>query len=151
MIRSRLSATDLLFEPLLMSGLAGLDALHRDLGRRTEASRTARFEAGAVNIGMDGDDIDVVCVAPGMKPDDFDVSVHGKRLEIRGKRLKTENAANVRPQKTERWAGEFHRVVELPFDVDSDEVDAVYSKGLLRLKLVRKANPKRTIEIKQEA
>jgi HSP20 family protein len=76
----------------------------------------------------------------GMREEDFTISLSGKFLVIRG----------VRPDAPERRAyhqmeivfGEFMSEVELPCAVISEEVNAEYDKGFLRLELP-KTQPKK--------
>jgi len=69
----------------------------------------------------------------GMREEDFSISLSGKELVIRG----------IRPDIPERRAyhqmeiifGEFMSEVELPCDVDAEQVKAEYKMGFLRLEL----------------
>jgi len=69
----------------------------------------------------------------GMREEDFSISLSGKELVIRG----------IRPDIAERRAyhqmeiifGEFMSEVELPCDVDAEQVNAEYKMGFLRLEL----------------
>lgn len=84
---------------------------------------------------------------PGIAPDALDVELEGNRLTIHGK---------VTPPETHgyklSWT-EFnfknHQIsFKLPNDIDYDAIEAKMDAGLLRLKLPRKVEAKRTITIK---
>lgn len=156
MMHSRLRPGDLLLEPFLapflMRNLMRGEDLHREIFGQEDASRhlidSRSSSAGAVNISSHDNDITVECVAPGVKPDDLDVTVHGRRLEIRGKRPAVSMPEGGQILRRERWSGEFRRIVELPFEADAATVNAVYSKGILTLTLHRQAGGAKKIEIK---
>jgi HSP20 family protein len=69
----------------------------------------------------------------GMREEDFEISLEGPNLTIRG----------TRPDSSERRSyhqleipfGEFISDVELPVPVDADQIEAIYQSGFLRLVL----------------
>ena len=69
----------------------------------------------------------------GMREEDFSISLSGKDLVIRGHRPDiTERRAY---QQMEIIFGEFMSEVELPCDVDAEQVKADYKIGFLRLEM----------------
>lgn len=69
----------------------------------------------------------------GMREEDFSISLSGKDLVIRGNRPDiTERRAY---QQMEIIFGEFMSEVELPCDVDAEQVKAEYKIGFLRLEM----------------
>jgi len=105
---------------------------------------TAAREFPPLNIWEAGDDLFAEAELPGVKPEDVDVSVVGSDLTIRGHRdaLAQEGMSYHRQ---ERSAGEFTRVVRLPFEVDDSKVEASLQDGVLLIKLPRaeSAKPKK--------
>jgi len=89
-----------------------------------------------LNLSEDRDNIYVDALAPGVKPDTLKVSVTGDQLIIAGE--KSPLPQDIRPEaihRGERSAGEFVRAFSIPADVDSNEVEASYKNGLLRIVL----------------
>lgn len=84
-----------------------------------------------VNIGTTDDTIEIVAFAPGLKPDEIEVSIDKSLLTINGERKAPENDAQTKVYSRERFAGKFRRVVELPQNADPDKVQARYANGCL--------------------
>ena len=70
---------------------------------------------------------------PGLKPEEFRMSVEGDVLCISGKRSGASQCE--RHLRVERPAGEFVRRLALPPDARSDEVQATFREGVLELRL----------------
>lgn len=98
----------------------------------------------AVNVWQRDDEVFVEAEAPGLKSDDFEISVIGSALSIKGRRpdLAPENASYHR---RERGVGEFNRVLRLPVEVDGNKVQARLSDGVLLITLPKAeaAKPRR--------
>lgn len=84
-----------------------------------------------INIGTTDDTIEVVAFAPGLKPDEIEVSIDKSLLTISGERKAPESDAQTKVYLRERFAGKFRRVVELPQNADPDKVQARYANGCL--------------------
>lgn len=84
---------------------------------------------------------------PGIKRDDVDIEVVGRRVTVHGERKEKERVGILR--KRERTVGRFHYEVTLPGDVDEDGVEAHLDEGVLTVRLPKpeSARPRR-IEIK---
>jgi HSP20 family protein len=152
MVRSRFHLTDILNDPFVARGLSALEALQQELGQ--VASRGFKPPAGQsvpVNVGYRDDKVRVVAEIPGTSLDALSVTVHGRVVDLAGKREPRKLKAGAKVLRQERWCGEFRRVVELPFEVDADAVDAVYVKGVLTVTLSRKkVSEARKIRVKAE-
>lgn len=101
----------------------------------------------ALNIGGTDDSIEVYAFAPGLSPESIDVHLERTTLSLSGER-KSELAGG--DEKTtvhinERFSGRFRRVVNLPDDIDPDNITATYRDGVLRVSIKRKqaASPRR--------
>ncbi len=83
--------------------------------------------------------ITVEAEIPGMDKKDIDLTIEkGRFLHIRGKKIK-ENKENKKGYyRAERSYGYFNRSLELPAEVDESEVDAKYSRGVLKIKLKKR-------------
>jgi HSP20 family protein len=98
---------------------------------------SAIVEFPAVNIWVDGDDALVTAEIPGVDPDTIELSVVGKSLILRGIRQPEEIKDGETYHRQERWQGRFSKTVELPFAVESDKVNARFTKGILSVELPR--------------
>ncbi len=87
---------------------------------------------------------------PGVKQDDVDVSLTGRRLTISGEREEERKGEDERWFAYERSYGSFSRSFTLPEGIDADNVQAELKDGVLRVTLPKKPELKpRKIELKQ--
>jgi len=103
-----------------------------------------------INISEDHDNMYVDALAPGLDPSSLNVSVAGDQLAISGEKKALPKSVN--PEllhRSERSTGRFTRSFSLPFNVESDKVQAKYLDGVLRIVLpkVEEAKP-RQIQVK---
>lgn len=94
----------------------------------------------AVNIRETKDDFEVEMAAPGMKKEDFRVELDGNLLTISSE-LKKENETEEEGRYTRREYSyqSFQRRFTLPKEVvDSDNINARYENGVLRLQIPKK-------------
>jgi len=79
---------------------------------------------------------------PDVKPEDLDIRVENNILTIRGERKfeKEEKEENFR--RVERRYGSFVRSFTLPNTVNTEDVTADYSSGVLKIKLGKRAEAK---------
>jgi HSP20 family protein len=137
-----------------------MEALRREMERMFESfgngSSTQRFRSAflpgraaraypLMNIQESDDALTVVAVAPGLDTDTLSISVVRNTLRIEG--AKASLSSDIKPEafhRKERSAGSFVRTVELPVDVESDNVKAEYRDGILRITLpkAQQAKPK---------
>lgn len=80
---------------------------------------------------------------PGVKRDDVDIEIAGRRVTVHGERKEKERVGILR--KRERTVGRFHYEVTLPGDVDEDGVEAHLDEGVLNVRLPKPehARPRR--------
>ena len=130
------------------------DHMQRRMERMARAFSAYPYEpAGypAVNIWTKNDEVMVTAELPGLSPDDINLSVLGDSLTVSGTRMETELPEDAQYHRNECACGDFSRTIRLPFVVDSEKVDAVYEKGLLKITLVRAESDKpRKINVKVE-
>ena len=91
-------------------------------------------------------DITVKAEIPGIDAKDFDISIDGRRLNIRGEKKQEQTEKEETYYRVERSYGYFNRTIELPAEVEPDKVDATYKKGILKIKL-RKTKASQTKRI----
>lgn len=102
--------------------------------------RTAAFPA--VNALESQSGLVLTAELPGIDASQLDVHVDEDSVTIAGQRTAQPTGATEESYvRRERWFQPFRRTVELPFEVDPEKSEAVYEKGLLTLKLLRKAEP----------
>lgn len=90
-----------------------------------------------VNIGATDDAVEIVVFAPGLEASQFDVSIDKGVLTIAGERKRPEAASrkDTRAYARERFTGPFRRVIELPQNVNPDDVKAKYVDGCLSIRI----------------
>jgi HSP20 family protein len=74
---------------------------------------------------------------PGMDKDDFDVSIHGNTLRIRGEKRSEDNHHERKYHLMERAYGRFERNFSLPQNVDRDKAEVSYRNGILTVILAK--------------
>jgi HSP20 family protein len=102
-----------------------------------------------VDIEENDKELVVSAELPGLDEKDFDVTVAGDMLTIKGEK-KTERK-NGDGHYTERRFGSFSRTVRLPYEVKDENVDAHYDKGILTIRIPKPEDmqkPVRRIEVK---
>jgi HSP20 family protein len=79
---------------------------------------------------------------PGIEEKDIDVRIENNTLTVHGERKieKEEKEENFR--RVERQYGSFTRSFTLPSSVDAGQITADYDKGVLKMKLAKKAEAK---------
>jgi HSP20 family protein len=108
---------------------------------REEALTTSTF-APPVDVYEDEHNITLKIEVPGIEEKDIDVRIENNTLTVHGERKfeKEEKEENYR--RVERQYGSFTRTFTLPPTVDSEKVEANYEKGVLKVKLAKKAEAK---------
>src|SRR5579862_6017966 len=106
-----------------------------------EALTTTSF-APAADIYEDEHNITLKLEVPGIDEKDIDVRIENNTLTVHGERKieKEEKEENFR--RVERQYGSFTRSFTLPSSVDTGQVSADYEKGVLKIKLAKKAEAK---------
>ena len=98
-----------------------------------------------INLYDDQNSVYVEALAPGADPGSFNISVAGETLTLSGEKPRVQG--EIKPEafhREERAAGKFVRSIELPVDVDGNNVTAQYKNGLLLINLPKseKAKPR---------
>ena len=93
-------------------------------------------------------DITIRAEIPGIEAKDFDISVDGRLLTIKGEKKQEQKQKEETYYRVERSYGYFNRTIQLPADVNPDKVDATYRRGILKIKLRKsKKNESKRIKI----
>lgn len=105
-----------------------------------------------LDVYATADEVVVIAAAPGMRPEDLEITIHQGTLVLTGK---VGNVAEAEEAKGATWYlhelphGHFRRTITLPFEVDQAQADATVADGIVKLRLPKaeQAKPKR-IEIR---
>jgi len=137
----------------LWRGFGRLTDLRDEIDRLFEAplaewARTSQILSGwtpSLDLYEDKDNVFVRVELPGMKKEDFDLSLHDGSLSISGERKVEDKLKDGEVYRAERFYGRFQRTVTLPTPVAADKVKAHYADGILTVTLPKaeEAKPKR--------
>ena len=102
--------------------------------RRPAARRRGRIFPSII-ISTTDEDLLVRAEVPGMKLDDFDISVSGDTLSVEGYRVTDAEMKGGWYHRRERERGRFSRAIRLPTEVDGGKAEATYVSGVLTITL----------------
>ena len=106
-----------------------------------EALTTSNF-APPVDVYEDEHNITLKIEVPGIDEKDIDVSIENNTLTVRGQRRLEKDEKEENFQRVERMYGSFTRSFTLPNTVDLEQVTAHYDKGVLKVRLAKRAEAK---------
>lgn len=112
--------------------LEEMDRILNAVGRPLNLRSVPRGTFPAINMYDQGQAVVLTAEAPGMKSEDFELTVLGDSLTVKGER-KVEESEQERYYRRERPMGTFTRTVTLPAPVDMNSVKAEYRDGVLRV------------------
>jgi HSP20 family protein len=132
-----------------------MDQLQREMNRLFDASTKGRVfnspSYPAINIWTQEDGQMISAEMPGVLPEDIEIDVTGDGLSISGVRKQDEVAKEAHYHRRERSYGSFSRTIQLPFMVDTNEVEASFTNGVLLITLPRaEADRPKKIAIKSK-
>jgi HSP20 family protein len=105
--------------------------------------------APSVDIYEDQNSIVLEADLPGMKPEDFKLSIENYKLTLSGERKFEKDEKGENFHRVERSYGSFTRNFSLPSTVNVDEVNAEFKDGVLRVTLPKKEEVKaRQVQVK---
>lgn len=120
--------------------------------RSGEEGLARRTWAPNVDVFENKDSLVLEAELPGLSPDDVSVTIDNNILTFHGERKFEKDKSEENFHRIERSYGSFTRSFTLPPTVSSENVDARFENGMLRVRLAKKeeAMP-RQIEIKRDA
>ena len=136
--------------PMFTRGSEGLGSLFREIEKTFDDFSRRGPLAGYFGDGTAGpkvdvsegkDGIEVTAELPGVDEKDIDLTLSNDVLTIRGEK-KSERDETDKEKNwhlVERRYGSFSRTVTLPYQPDSDKVEAKFEKGVLRIRLPKPA------------
>jgi HSP20 family protein len=124
-----------------------MDRLRREINRlltSAPASWRGSSTAGypAMNVWTNEDGAIVTAELPGVEADSINISVTGDTLTLSGNREAEEVQEGATCHRRERKVGSFTRAFQLPFQVESNAVEALFKNGVLRISLPRAESDK---------
>jgi HSP20 family protein len=106
-----------------------------------EALTTSNF-APPVDVYEDEHNITLKIEVPGIDEKDINVSIENNTLTVRGERGFEKDEKEENFQRIERMFGTFTRSFTMPNTVDPEQVSAHYEKGVLKIRLSKRAEAK---------
>ena len=120
-----------------------MNSLFREMNETENPLTTASF-VPAVDIYEDPKKVVLKLEVPGMEEKDLDIRVENNTLTVKGERKFEKDEKEENFHRIERRYGTFYRSFTLPSTVDTENVQASYNAGILKLELNKKpeAQPK---------
>ena len=125
------------------------DRLMRDMNRLfygmsdypTRLQRSGVFPA--VNLTQDAQNYFIRAELPGLKAEDLTINAEDNSISISGER-KIESEEGVKYHRSERDAGKFSRVLNMPGEIDNEKIEANLKDGILTVVVPKaeKAKPR---------
>jgi HSP20 family protein len=107
-----------------------------------EEALTSTTFAPPVDVYEDEHNVTLKIEVPGIEEKDIDVRIENNTLTVHGERKYEKEEKEENYRRVERQYGSFTRTFTLPTTVDQDSVQADYDKGVLKIKLAKKAEAK---------
>ena len=110
-----------------------------------------RYSFLPLDVYQTDENIVVKASAPGINPDDLNISITGDSLTIQGGTVEEKEDKGTQYYLRERRASKFSRTITLPTMVKAEEATAEFEKGVLTLTLpkVEEVKPKMiTVKVK---
>jgi HSP20 family protein len=108
---------------------------------REESLNNTSF-APPVDVYEDEHNVVLKIEVPGIDEKDIDVRIENNTMTVHGERKFEQEEKEENYRRVERQYGSFTRTFTLPQTVDQENVQADYDKGVLKIKLSKKAEAK---------
>jgi HSP20 family protein len=100
----------------------------------------------AVNVKENENGFQIEVAAPGLKKEDFKLSLHENRLTISAKQEENKEENKEKYTRQEFNYTSFQRTFTLPKNVDGDKIEATYTDGVLHVGLPKKEEIKPAVK-----
>ena len=129
------------------------DDFFTGFGGRGLMASSAGWQGVTPTLDVTETDKEIVVTAevPGLDDKDFEVTLAGDMLTIKGEKKAEHEERNGDSHYMERRFGSFSRSLRLPHEVKDEKVDAKYDKGVLTIRVPKSAEAQsavRRIEVK---
>ena len=106
-----------------------------------------RLRAAGPSVDVEDNEKEFVVIAelPGLDDKDFEVTLAGDVLTIKGEKRSEHEDRTGGLSYVERRFGSFSRSVRIPFEVADEQIDAKYDKGILTVRVPRPAAAQRQV------
>jgi HSP20 family protein len=101
----------------------------------------------AFDIADEKDNLVIRADVPGIKEDDLNIEVNNNILTISGERSSENKGEHNGYYRVERSQGRFSRSIQLPEDVDPQDISADYKDGVLEIKAAKSEDHTRSFKI----
>ncbi len=115
---------------------------HDSFGEGREEALTTTAFAPPVDVYEDEHNVTLKIEVPGIEEKDIDVRIENNTMTVHGERKFEKDEKEENYLRVERQYGSFTRTFTLPNTVDTENVSANYDKGVLKIKLAKKAEAK---------
>ena len=119
-----------------------MNRLFRESFEGQEQSLTTANFAPAVDVYEDEHNVTLKIEVPGIDEKDIDIRIENNVLTVHGERKLEKEEKEENYRRVERQYGSFTRNFTLPNTVDTENVQANYDKGVLKITLAKKAEAK---------
>ena len=99
-----------------------------------------RPQADHFKLSDKGAAFEVAATLPGLDIDKLDISILGRRLTLTGEFAATGAPEGANWHRRERPSGRFEKSLLLSADVETEQVEAQYQQGILRISLPKAAS-----------
>jgi len=118
-------------------------SLSRNFPEFRNLSSASNIRVPSVDVIEKDNNVIVRAEIPGIDKDNVDVTLDGNNLTIKGKSKHESKEAAEEYHRSEISTGSFSRTLTMPADVDSENVKATFTNGLLEITLPKIENRKR--------
>src|SRR5437667_10474908 len=119
-----------------------INRIFQDYGRGSDELLTSGTFVPPVDVYEDEHNITLKLEVPGIEEKDLDIKLENNTLTVRGERNFEKEEKEENFHRIERRYGAFARSFTLPNTVDSDNAQASYENGILKIKLAKREEAK---------
>jgi HSP20 family protein len=116
-----------------------VNSIFRDFNEGSDNALTTASFVPAVDIYEDPQKVTLKLEVPGVDEKDLDIRVENNTLTVKGERKFDKEEKEENFHRIERRYGSFYRAFTLPSTVDTENVQAGYNAGVLKVELKKKA------------
>ena len=116
-----------------------VNSVFRDFNESGDSALTTASFVPAVDVYEDPQKVVLKLEVPGIEEKDLDIRVENNTLTVKGERKLDKEEKEENFHRIERRYGSFYRAFTLPSTVSTENVEANYNAGVLKLELKKKA------------
>ena len=112
---------------------------------RSWPGRMLSIQMPAIDVYEERDEVVVKAELPGLSKEDLDVTLTESTLTLKGEKKKEEEVKEKNFYRSERSSGSFVRTIDLPSEVQTDQIRASFRNGVLEIRLPKTEDAKRKV------